>query len=425
MSVLTLIKALSKLSGGIPPAVVKNLKNKHLKPGEKLPKNFVSQANKTKKESLQTPAMYEKEIRRLHKLERGMKGSAKEKIKKKQADLMSKQIRLMDRAKPSNNLTKKLAEKKAKPVVKKLVGGFIAKQVGKKVLSNSEIRKKLAGRKGSNVQVIDDKLVSKGLKKKTTSKVPTSTKSPTKKKGASLIEGSGVGSQPKGGPKVTAGRSEVPYMKEAVSDKQKDSLARNKAALGSFEVSKKLKPGSREKLQDEFQKLKPSAKRFEAIKFIKTGKASKYTPLFSKPGKKLTPAELKPKSDKSILALVGLGGAEYLSKKYQENKKSKVKRKSGGSVKAPKVKTPSWMKGLSEDQIKEMIGGPKVGGERRAKIKKKPSKVRKAKAGGPVVKKMGGGSMNPKKYMNKGGVVKRRSGGKIGDGNSFVADCYK
>jgi hypothetical protein len=377
----------------------------------------------TGKKNLKTPAMYEKEIRRLHKLERGMKGSAKEKMKKKQADLMSKQMRLMDRAKLSNNLTKKLAEQKAKPVVKKLMGGAL--RVGKKVLSNSEIRKKLAGRKGSNVQVIDDKLVSKGLKKKTTSKVPTSTKSPTKKKGASLIEGSGMGSQPKGGPQVKVGRSEVPYMKEAVSDKQKDSLARNKAALGSFEVSKKLKPGSRAKLQDEFQKLKPSARRFEAIKFIKTGKPSKYTPLFSKPGKKLTPAELKPKSDKSILALVGLGGAEYLSKKYQENKKSKVKRKSGGSIKAPKVKTPAWMKGLSEDQIKEMIGGPKVGGERRAKIKKKPSKVRKAKAGGPVVKKMGGGSMNPKKYMNKGGVVKRRSGGKIGDGNSFVADCYK
>ena len=47
------------------------------------------------------------------------------------------------------------------------------------------------------------------------------------------------------------------------------------------------------------------------------------------------------------------------------------------------------------------------------------------KAGGPVVKKMGGGSMNRKKYMNKGGIVKRGHGGKIGDGNSFVADCYK
>ncbi len=81
--------------------------------------------------------------------------------------------------------------------------------------------------------------------------------------------------------------------------------------------------------------------------------------------------------------------------------------------------------GLTEDQIKEMISGPKVGGERRAKIKKKPSKVRKAKAGGPVVKKMGGGSMNPKKYMNKGGIVKRKTPGKIGSGDKFVRDCYK
>ena len=159
---------------------------------------------------------------------------------------------------------------------------------------------------------------------------------------------------------------------------------RGKQARGSFKRSQTLERNSMEELADTYDKMLKGSQRKERLK-----KNSRFLPLFKK------------------------------------RDMGNVSKKSGGSIKAPKVKQPSWMKGLSEDQIKEMIGGPKVGGERRAKIKKKPSKVRKAKAGGPVVKKMGGGSMNPKKYMNKGGVVKRRSGGKIGDGNSFVADCYK
>ena len=145
-----------------------------------------------------------------------------------------------------------------------------------------------------------------------------------------------------------------------------------------------------QELQYEFDGLLKGAKRAEQLK----GATSKFAPVFKVRGMK------------------GLKSGGPI-----------VKRKSGSSIKAPKVKQPSWMKGLSEDQIKEMIGGPKVGGERRAKIKKKePSKVRKAKAGGPVVKKMGGGSMNPKKYMNKGGLVRRGSGGGLGD--RTVAGCY-
>jgi len=151
-----------------------------------------------------------------------------------------------------------------------------------------------------------------------------------------------------------------------------------------------------QELQYEFDGLLKGVKRAEQLK----GATSKFAPVFKARGMK------------------GLKDGGPI-----------VKRKSPGMT-APKVKKiPSgdldWMKGLTEDQIKEMISGPKVGGERRAKIKKKPSKVRKAKAGGPVVKKMGGGSMNPKKYMNKGGIVKRKTPGKIGSGDKFVRDCYK
>ena len=309
-------------------------------------------------------------------------------------------------------MKKKIIRKKAgKQIVKKLLPSGNNVPKGMRTMTPDQIRKALTGREGSTSQVIDGRVVSKGLKKKKPSSVLKKTKSPTKRKGATLMEGSGMGSQPEGGPRVIVGRSEEPTMKAAVTDKQKDSLARQKAAKESFDVSKKLKPGSRAALQDEFQKLTPSAKRFEAIKFIKTGKPSKYTPLFKKPGKKLTPAELKPKSDKSILALVGLGGAEYLSKKYQENKKKKkpvVKRKTSGPTK-PKVKTPDWMKGLSPAQIQEIKGGPLPSGYRSGKkIKKKPSKVRKAKAGGPVVKRYGGGKV----------IKSNRSG------NDVVAGCY-
>ena len=318
---------------------------------------------------------------------------------------------------------------------KKIIRKKAGKQIGKKLLPSgnvpagmrnmtpAQIRKALAGREGSNVQVIDDKVVSKGLKKKKTSSVPNKTKSPTKRKGANLMEGSGMGSQPEGGPRVIVGRSEEPTMKDAVTDKQKDSLARQKAARGSFEVSKKLKTGSRAKLQDEWQKMTKPFQRAEAVKFLQTGKQSKFAPLFSNKAGNWGPAELKSKSDKSILALVGLGGVEYAAKKYKENKKKKnkkpvVKRKTSGPTK-PKVKTPDWMKGLSEDRIKEMLGGPKPSGERRTKIKKKPSKVRKAKAGGPVIKKMGGGQV----YKYKKGTGSKTIKGRM-SGNDVVAGCY-
>jgi len=41
-------------------------------------------------------------------------------------------------------------------------------------------------------------------------------------------------------------------------------------------------------------------------------------------------------------------------------------------------KKPDWMKGLSEDRIKEMLGGPKPSGERRTNLKKKKKPVQTA-----------------------------------------------
>ena len=130
-----------------------------------------------------------------------------------------------------------------------------------------------------------------------------------------------------------------------------------------------------------------------------------------------------------------------------------IKRKSPGKTTSPKVKKImqdlDWTKGLTDDQIREMISGPHSDGRRRAKVKKKPSKVRKAKAGGPVVKKRGGGmtrqGLSPaeearsgtmsqakrKRYMKKGGIIKRAGSGKAYNKKVMarmdagtVAGCY-
>jgi len=282
---------------------------------------------------------------------------------------------------------------------KKIIRKRFGKQVGKKLLPSgnnvpagmrnmtpAQIRKALAGREGSNVQVIDDKVVPTGLKKKKKSSVPKKTKSSTKRKGANLMEGSAMGSQPKGGPRNIVGRSEEPTMKDAVSDKQKDKLARQKAAKGSFKRAKTLKRNSMEELADTYDKMLKGAQRAERLK-----KNSRFLPLFKKRGM----ANISKKAGGPV-----------------------IKRKTSGPTK-PKVKTPDWMKGLSEDRIKEMLGGPKPSGERRTKIKKKPSKVRKAKAGGPVIKKRGGGQV----YKYKHGTGSKTIKGGM-SGNDVVAGCY-
>jgi hypothetical protein len=66
-----------------------------------------------------------------------------------------------------------------------------------------------------------------------------------------------------------------------------------------------------------------------------------------------------------------------------------IARKRGGSTK-PQVKKPAWMKGLSEDRIKEMLGGPKPSGERRTNLKKKKKPVQMAKASKKVFRRGGG-----------------------------------
>lgn len=129
-----------------------------------------------------------------------------------------------------------------------------------------------------------------------------------------------------------------------------------------------------QELQYEFDGLLKGAKRAEQLKGLK----SKFAPVFKARGMK------------------GLKDGGPI-----------IKRKSPGKTTSPKVKKimqdTDWMKNLSPAQIQEIKGGPLPSGYRSGKkIKKKPSKVRKAKAGGPVVKKMGGGSLKDIPAGNKG-----------------------
>jgi len=53
-------------------------------------------------------------------------------------------------------------------------------------------------------------------------------------------------------------------------------------------------------------------------------------------------------------------------------------------------KKPDWMKGLSEDRIKEILGGPHPSGKRRTNLKKKKKPIKVAKASKKVFRRGGG-----------------------------------
>ena len=252
-----------------------------------------------------------------------------------------------------------------------------------------------------------------------------------KRKAANMIVGAGDDSQATKGPKAKnkKGRDETGFMKEAISDKDKDNLAKSNAARGSYKRSLTLKKNSMEELADTYDKMLKGRQRAERVK-----KNSRFLPLFKKRGY----ANLARKAGGPV-----------------------IKRKTGDRIGTPKVKKiipdDSFMKGLSQDAIDDILGRPKrdAAGVKRSskkkkgntkvalKIKKIPegprrpdlgatfrkggkggskSKSKKTfirKSGGPVVKKMGGGQVL--KYK-KGTGSKTIKGNMSGEG--IVAGCY-
>ena len=123
-------------------------------------------------------------------------------------------------------------------------------------------------------------------KPKTKAKVKTKPKPTPKRqiKGAKMVQGAGDKSDPGvgkfGAGQKQARQSATKQAKIGMSDKEKDKLARDKAARGSFERAKGLKKGSLAQLQDDYSKLKAGDKRAERLK----GTKSKYYPVFKKRG---------------------------------------------------------------------------------------------------------------------------------------------
>jgi hypothetical protein len=461
MSVGTLIKALVKhKTGKISAPEFRMLRVKHLKRGEKLPTDFLNRANRVKrgeklpkgsgqkpkantklqeeiargkavktgsktmkKDTKRKPIVkklgggsllraaakavkkigkdkdpYEKEIRRLHKIERGLKGQALIKNKKQQLNLMNKQMKLIEGSKSAGSVTRKLAEKKADDAkklagkkVKRAGGGTLARAFlkGTKALRGNTKSATRLNEAGETVRAAKEVT---GAAKQVGDKVDKAIQGSSTAKRVRKGEGKTAADlqQPSGGSlgKTAEMRDAgIPkYMIDAYNAKGYDEALKTKI--------------------EELTRAKLARKKATKDKDVRARAKSemKYGPDFNK--------TYLLNSIQDMIERGGPGGRSKTNFKRKGIKRKAggpvVKRKTSGPTK-PKVKTPDWMKGLSPAQIQEIKGGPLPSGYRSGKkIKKKPSKVRKAKAGGPVVKRYGGGKV----------IKSNRSG------NDLVASCY-
>ena len=243
-------------------------------------------------------------------------------------------------------------------------------------------------------------------------KTTTKKKKPTETtpKAAKMVQGAGDKSDPKVG-KFGAGQKQArggatPSAKEAMSSTEKDKLARQRAAAGSFKRAQGLKKGSIKQLEDAYDKLTAGAKRAQRLK----GTKSKYYPVFKK-------RNMKP---------MKRGGPIGSTTKPKERPVDGIKMAAA---------QPSWMKGLSQKEIDSILGKPSRDSEgvlrSDKKKKKKKKKVITAKEGRKVLKpvdqaKNPGLAKLPTKVRNNMGFAKK--GGKVsyrkGGGQALVASLY-
>ena len=328
----------------------------------------------------------------------------------------------------ASKLAGKVAKKKKKPVKKmkprtKAAAGVLGGATGASALTEKK-------RFGGAVLKLAD--VAKRLKtrpkSKTTTKKRIAKKKPKdaplqkhfisnlakkrhggRRKAAKMVQGAGDKSDPKVG-KFGAGQKQArggatPSAKEAMSSTEKDKLARQKAAAGSFKRAQGLKKGSIKQLEDAYDKLTAGAKRAQRLK----GTKSKYYPVFKK-------RNMKPMKK---------GGPIGSTTKPKERPVDGIKMAAA---------QPSWMKGLSQKEIDSILGKPSRDSEgvlRSDKKKKKKKKVITAKEGRKVLRpvdqtKNPGLAKLPTKVRNNMGFAKK--GGKVsyrkGGGQALVASLY-
>ena len=328
----------------------------------------------------------------------------------------------------ASKLAGKVAKKKKKPVKKmkprtKAAAGVLGGATGASALTEKK-------RFGGAVLKLAD--VAKRLKtrpkSKTTTKKRIAKKKPKdaplqkhfisnlakkrhggRRKAAKMVQGAGDKSDPKVG-KFGAGQKQArggatPSAKEAMSSTEKDKLARQKAAAGSFKRAQGLKKGSIKQLEDAYDKLTAGAKRAQRLK----GTKSKYYPVFKK-------RNMKPMKK---------GGPIGSTTKPKERPVDGIKTAAA---------QPSWMKGLTQGEIDAILGRPtrdSEGVKRSDKKKKKKKKVITAKEGRKVLRpvdqtKNPGLAKLPTKVRNNMGFAKK--GGKVsyrkGGGQALVASLY-
>jgi len=160
--------------------------------------------------------------------------------------------------------------------------------------------------------------VAKRLKARSKAKTPkVTTPKVTTPKEAKLVVGAGGKSDPKVG-RYGAGQEQqrggaTKTAKDAMSDAEKDTLARQRSAKGSLARAKKLKPGSIEQLQDEYQHLTKGAKNAERLK----GSKSKFYKVFKKLGMRaVAPKSTSKKASKAL----GLKKTKAILEGYKETK---------------------------------------------------------------------------------------------------------
>jgi len=150
--------------------------------------------------------------------------------------------------------------------------------------------------------------VAKRLKARPKAKTPkVETPKVTTPKEAGLVRGAGDKSDPKVG-RYGAGQKQqrggaTKTAKDAMSDAEKARLAGQRSAKGSLERAKKLEPGSLTQLQDEYDKLIPSAKRAERLK----GSKSKFIKVFKARGMAAVSPKSTSKEAEKTLGLKGGG----------------------------------------------------------------------------------------------------------------------
>ena len=469
MSVASLIRALVKKTGGVPAPEFRMLRVKHLKPGEKLPKDFLNKANRVKAGE---------------KLPKGYGQKPKANTKRQEEIARDKA------AKVGSKTMKK--DTKRKPIVKKLIGGIIgsgAKMAAKRAQARvraevarkkREARKKMLEKKAKteaqNIatnkktrntrrrgriavarQRQERKKSEEGITKPQTGTVLDKTNlikvGEEAKKPSPILTGRGRAKTTGDKDKVTTTATEEKARKN-IGNKATDLMTPSSVSTpgsgrgltGATPANEGGVRGSQVAAQTNKEWNKALVKKEKALeKYIKKRDS------ITDRAKKL---QFVNESRTTVTAL------KASIKDMKKRKGPRVQKNMGGPIvkrKRPGTTKPDWMKGLSKDRIKEMLGGPKPSGERRTKIKKKkkPTQVAKVtvkkiptvpmdpslsatfrkggkggsksrqpkkfirKSGGPVVKKMGGGKV----YNYKKGTGSKTIKGRM-SGNDVVAGCY-